>query len=384
MKKLVVLSSRFPYPLVKGDKLRLYHQLKYLSKHFEIHLLSTIEVDLNQGVAHEVTQYCKSFKYFRIPKSSQAIGLATNIFSSLPFQVKYFFDKKIKERIAEEVMRIEPDIVFCQLIRMAPYANDLEYPLVIDYMDAFSLIMNRQYKSEKRFYKKWFYNLEAKRLKRYEQKVQNNYQAKTIISEQDKNALEGITGLEVITNGVDLDYFERAESPIKHYDILFAGNMGYKPNVAAAKYLIKEIVEEQTYKVLIAGARPITEVQQLASKDVTISGWVKDIRDAYHKSKIFVAPLFEGAGQQNKILQAMAIGVPCITTHLVNNAIGAKDGTEVLIANDKESFKAHIKRLLGDIELANNLACNARKFVESKYSWAHQNAKLAELINSVT
>lgn len=382
MKKLVILSSRFPYPLEKGDKLRLYHQIKHLSKHFEIHLISTIESNILQGVAKEVTQYCSSFSYFKIPKSSQALGLMLNIFGRLPFQVKYFYDKKIKDLIQEKISKIKPDVVYCQLIRMAPYTTKLEYPLIIDYMDAFSMIMRRQYDAEKKFYRKWFYKLEAKRLERYERLVQDNYQLKTIISEQDKMALKGISNLQIVTNGVDTEYFKSTKSE-KLYDVLFAGNMGYKPNVAAAKFLVNEVIEDQPLKVIIAGARPVYEVTQLQINNVTVSGWLEDMRGAYDQSKIFVAPIFQGAGQQNKILQAMSMGVPCITTTQVNNAIGAEPDLEVIIADDAVTFKSKIKLLLQDPELAKKIAINARKLVETKYSWEEQNSKLVSLITEI-
>jgi len=383
VKKLVILSSRFPYPLEKGDKLRLYHQIKHLSDHFDIYLLCTIESDILQGVAREVTKYCKGFKYYKISRSSQALGLALNIIGRSPFQVRYFYEKKIRKQIEQEIAEIKPDVIYCQLIRMVPYTYKLDYPMVIDFMDAFSLIMKRQHGSAKSLMRKWFYKTEAKRLSRYEKKIQDRFKVKTIISQQDKDALNEISNLQVISNGVDTEYFKGRDLP-KNYDILFAGNMGYKPNVAAAKYLVNEIVGEQQYKVLIAGARPIHEVAQLASDKVTVSGWMDDIREAYGVSRIFVAPLFEGAGQQNKILQAMAIGIPCITTSQVNNAIGAKEGEEIMIADDAPTYKAHIKLLLENPESVSKIASNARILVESRYSWEKQNDKLVGLINSVT
>ena len=382
MKKLVVLSSRFPYPLEKGDKLRLYHQIKHLSKHFEIHLICTIESDILQGVAREVTKYCASYNYFKISRSSQAMGLALNVFGRLPFQVKYFYDKKIKEELHKKISNIQPDVIYCQLARMAPYSNGLKYPLVIDYMDAFSLIMSRQQKASNRYYKRWFYKSEAKRLKRYEKLIQQFYSVKTIISEQDKSALDDVSDLHVISNGVDCEYF-KSNKIEKEYDILFAGNMGYKPNILAAKFLINEVVDDIPLKVIVAGVRPAQEVMQLKYNDLTVTGWIDNMREAYDKSRIFVAPIFQGAGQQNKILQAMAMGVPCITTSQVNNAIGAIDGKEVLIADDAATFKRHIKELLNNQELTEKIIKNARKLMESKYSWETQNDKLVSLIAGI-
>ena len=338
-----------------------------------------METALLQGEAKEVTKYCKGFKYFRISRSRQAFGLATNLIGSLPYQVRYFYDKKIKAQIESEIEQIKPDVVFCQLVRMAPYTKHLDYPIVIDYMDAFSLIMKRRHQNANGFFKRWFYKLEAKRLEKYERTIEDRYAAKIIISQEDKQALQAVHDLVVISNGVDSTYYQPKEKE-KVYDILFAGNMGYAPNVSAAKYLIKEIVKDQSMSVLIAGARPQYDVEQLASESVKVSGWMKDIRDAYYQSKIFVAPLFEGAGQQNKILQAMAMGIPCITTPMVNASIGAEANREILIASDPNEFNKHIKQLLEHPEIGESMANKARKFVASGYSWEEQNQKLKSQI----
>jgi len=383
LKKLVILSSRFPYPLEKGDKLRLFHQIKYLQKHFDIYLFSIVESNLLQGSAREVTKYCKGFKYYKISRPRQAIGLALNLFSKLPYQVRYFYDKKIKEQIETEIELLKPDLIYCQLVRMGPYTTHLNYPMVIDYMDAFSLIMKRRYQNAESFYRRWFYKLEARRLKKYENKIQSRFSKKTIISKQDKQALHSVSDLTVISNGVDINYYQPKEIA-KSYDILFAGNMGYAPNVAGVKYLVNKILNGEKYSLLIAGARPIEEVSQLGNEYVKVSGWIEDIREAYHQSTIFVAPLFQGAGQQNKILQAMSMGIPCITTPIVNDAIGATDGLEVLVAEDVDSFKSKINLLLKDENLRNKISLNARAFVEKQFSWEREGEQLVTILGSVT
>lgn len=342
--------------------------------------MSIVENHLLQGEAREVTKYCKGFKYYKISRSRQAMGLATNIVSKLPYQVRYFYDRSIKEEINEEIKKINPDAIYCQLIRMAPYTRKLDYPLIIDYMDAFSLIMKRRLDRSSSFFRTWFYKLESKRLKAYEAKVQARFSVKTIISHQDKEAMIGVKDLEVISNGVDTTYFQ-PKSIAKKYDLLFAGNMGYAPNISAADYLVNEIVKDQNLTVLIAGARPVHRVQQLASELIKVSGWMEDIREAYHQSTIFVAPLFEGAGQQNKILQSMAMGIPCITTPIVNAGIGAKEQEEILIADSPDTFNKHITELLSNESLRKKLSENARRFVEQKFSWKEQNEKLLALIS---
>ena len=104
-------------------------------------------------------------------------------------------------------------------------------------------------------------------------------------------------------------------------------------------------------------------------KNVTISGWVDDIRESYLKGKIFIAPLFIGTGLQNKLLEAMALNTPCITTSLANNALGGKTGSELIIADTLVEFENGINLLLNDSIYSNQLTKNAQQFVKENFNW---------------
>ena len=131
----------------------------------------------------------------------------------------------------------------------------------------------------------------------------------------------------------------------------------------------------------LAGARPHPSVQALEEDSrIRVTGWVDDIRKAYQSGKIFVAPLFTGSGQQNKILEAMAMGQCCVTTSLVNNAIHAKADSEILIADEIPIFAHHILRLLQHPEQIKRIGTAARSFVESQYSWESSVAQLEILL----
>ena len=173
----------------------------------------------------------------------------------------------------------------------------------------------------------------------------------------------------------------------KQYDICFVGNLGYYSNVEAVRFLIKTIFpllkkEKPDIKILLAGARPTAEIQGFTNENITVLGWLDDIRDAYADSRILVAPLMHGIGQQNKILEAMAMGVPVVSTSRVNNAIGATPETEILVADTEGSFAEQILKLLQDIDLQILMSKNGRAFVEQNYSWAGATRELVGLILS--
>lgn len=305
-----------------------------------------------------------------ISKWSRFISLLFTLFSGKPFQTGYYYSKKAQKNIEHIIKSFEPDHIYCQLTRMSRYVEDSKIKKTLDYMDAFGVGMERRAQVTKGL-QRILFNLEAKRMKRYESEVYYKFDHHTIISAQDKKYIgDGKLNITINPNGIDTVHF----APInldKKYDIGFIGNMGYLPNIEAAEYLVKVLKLNDNYKLLLAGARPDKRVQQLENENILVTGWVDDIRTQYSRCKIFVAPLWNGTGQQNKIMEAMAMGIPCVTTPAVNNAIQAIDGDEILVANNKMEFLDKIELLLSNNNLYNKIKQNGIRLVKTKYSWQH-------------
>jgi sugar transferase (PEP-CTERM/EpsH1 system associated) len=372
----MVLTSRFPYPLEKGDKLRIYHQIKGLAQEHEIILCALTDKAISERDKAQLEPFCREIHVFRLSK----LGSYWRVFWWFVFgrsiQLAYFTNSRIKSQIEDLIFETKPDHIYCQLVRMAEYVRDIFHvPKSIDYMDAFSKGMERQ-AGDSPFPLSYVFNQEAKRLKEYESRVFFDFQLRTIISEQDRSYIHNpFKGrIQIVPNGVDTATFNFKKETKKTADLLFVGNMSYYPNVKAAEFLvenIKPILEAKGNgcSIEVAGANPATQVLELQKSEVKISGWVDDIVATYHGARIFVAPLFHGSGLQNKILEAMACGVPVITTTQTNNAIRAKSGEELLIADDANEFANTIIKLLADDALYHKLQNNARTFVEQNYSW---------------
>ena len=303
-----------------------------------------------------------------------------------PLEVSYFFNQKIKRKFEKIINQVQPDHIYCQLIRMSEYVRHLPYPKTLDYMDAFSIGMQRRAENSNPISKAIFQR-DALQIADYESVVYHDFDNHTIISEQDRKHLSflGKEKIHVLPNGVDTHFFAPMPEVEKKYDIAFVGNMGYYPNVQAALFLAKKILPKLRGKfpninLLIAGARPTQEVKNLATENIKVTGWVEDIRTAYASANIFVAPIFYGRGQQNKILEAMSMGIPCITSDQVNEAIGAKDRTSILIANDDESCQEQISLLLRNEELQQKLSTNGLNLIRNNFSWEKYGKQLEDLI----
>ena len=379
--KLLVLCPRFPYPLEKGDKLRIYHQLRFLSKSHKIFLVCLSEETISPKHLDKVKEVVSELKVFTFKKHRRSISLLKSAVSRIPFQVSFYYSSAIHKKIKKIAEDFQPDHVYCQLTRMSEYAKDLPYPKTLDYMDAFGVGMARRAEVVSGPLS-LIYKLEANRMKRYERKIYDSFDHHTVISEQDKTHIQtsGRKELVVVRNGIDTDFF-LPKGKEKIYDIGFVGNMGYPPNVDAAEYLINKLKPhlDQKLRYLIAGARPDKRVKLLAGKNVTITGWIEDIREAYSSCKIFVAPLWSGTGQQNKILEAMAMGIPCVTSSAVNNAIGGTHEKEIMVADTEEEFKICIERILNDLQFYMELKENALMFVRENYSWKQSVETLSNL-----
>ena len=169
--KILVLASRFPYPLEKGDKLRLFHQIRELSYTHEIVLCALHEQAVQKTDFQEVKQYCSAIYLFPF---SKILNILSGILrGGMPFTVSYFFNISIQKKIAQVIEKEQPDHIYCQLIRMAEYAKNLAIPKTLDYMDAFSLGQKRRAESAFLLLKP-FMHYEAKLLKNYEKNKAEN------------------------------------------------------------------------------------------------------------------------------------------------------------------------------------------------------------------
>lgn len=385
---ILVILSRFPYPLEKGDKLRAFYQLKELSKRFNITLVCTTDIPVSKEHEEIVSQFCTKVHIFQLTKWGLIFQLLRTLFGSKPLQVHYFYRKSIHRKIREIITQVKPDHIYCQLIRVSEYVkNEHLVPKTLDYMDALSKGMERRIQTEA-WFKKWFYRLESKRLKEYERRIFDYFEHKTIISEQDRKLIQHPDNhkILIVPNGIDESFFEVL--PIeKDYELVFTGNFSYAPNIEAAVCLAEEILPRIhkkgiSCKLLLSGANPVRRVQELQSEFITVTGWVDDIRESYQRSRIFAAPLFIGTGLQNKLLEAMASGLPCITTSLSNNALGGVDGKNILLAEDIDTFVEKITQGLVIEGNFSSIAAQGKYYIELLYSWEKQTSILLQVLHS--
>ena len=386
---LAVILSRFPFPLEKGDKLRAYYQIKDLSKDFDIELICISDIKVSAENLKELDAFCKNIHVFQLNKIGILWSLFTGLFSKKPFQVHYFYQRWIHQKINEIILKSKPQHIYCQLIRATEYVkNHHQCKKTLDYMDALSKGMERRMQSAKGV-RKELMKTESKRLTAYERSIFDYFEFHTIISKQDRQFIlhPKQNTIQIIPNGVDQKFFEFDIQTSPPFDLVFTGNMSYPPNIEAALYIKNQLMpllekEIPTIQCLISGANPTNQLRKCDAPNFNVSGWVEDIRDSYASARIFIAPMMLGTGLQNKLLEAMAMGLPCITTTLANNALKAIPNEQILIADQEIDFVIQIQRLMNDSTYYQQIAEAGKAFVKENYQWSAINDRLIGMIQT--
>ena len=387
--RLMVILSRVPYPLEKGDKLRAYHLVKRLARKHEIYLFCLSDGPTAQEHLDHLHQFCAHIEVVRIERWRIVLKLFSAIFSRLPFQVAYFHHRKAQRRINAALEQFRPEHILCQLVRTTEYVREVhDVPKTLDYMDTLSKGLERRSEMAPTLLAPLF-RAETRRLIRYENLMLDLFDHSVIISAQDREYIyhPWRDRIAVIPNGVDSEHFTPRHGR-QDYDIVFTGNMNYPPNIDSALYLAQQILPlvrrtRPNTTLLISGVAPSQSVRDLGRTDplIHVSGWVKDIRDSYASARLFVAPMQIGTGLQNKLLEAMAMRIPCITSTLANNAVGARPGDAILVGNSPEEYAAHILHLLDDPAERARIAENGYQFIRSQFDWDKAAEKLDRMIS---
>lgn len=399
--KILVVLPRFPWPLEKGDKLRAYHQIVELSKRHEIFLFAVSHCRVEPEQVKALEPFCRQIRVVHLNRFVCGFNILRNWLSSKSLQMGYWNTKRSKRACKIFAREVKPDVVYSQMVRTMPLVARLPYPKVMDFQDALSMNTERRMEHSRGL---WHYLLhfEFKMLRSSEYKAFSIFDALTIISEVDSEAIPHKKNGEIhlVPNGVDFEHFKmsdelkvKASETLGHFSIVFCGNMSYAPNVDAARYLVEEVMPLVWGKcpfatVLLAGADPKPAVRALPSKalfpqKVTVSGHLPDIRTAYASADLFVAPMRIGSGLQNKLLEAMSMQLPCVTTSLANAALGATSGDQLFVGDNKEELAHCISLLLGSEEERSRIARQGNLFVRQHYSWQAAVQSLENIFNAV-
>lgn len=383
--RILFVTGRFPYPLLRGDQLRAFHQLRLLGPRHRITLV-TFAARPPAGEARDaVAGFCERIVSVPLRRPGMARNLLRHAFSPLPLQAALYDDPAMARALRALVPDGGYDIAHVQLARMAPHlASCRARARVVDLVDALSLGMERR-AARDRPPARWLARLEARRLRAYESRVCAQAEQAIVCSRVDLEALGAPPNVAVVPNGVDLVRFPFGRAGREPGRVVFTGNLGYFANADAVLWFAGQVLplvrrSLPGVRFEVVGARPPRALRRLARGDgaITLVGPVADVGERLRGAQAAVAPLQAGSGQSNKILEAMASGAPVVATPLAAGGIEARDGEHLLLAATPEEFAGELARLLGDPALAERLAGAGRRLVEAAYTWERSLERLEE------
>lgn len=387
---LLFLCHRIPVPPNKGDKIRSFNILKYLSKDYSVYLATFIDDEYDKRYVHMLDEYCEeSFVVSRPKLLSLAKGLKGFIFDtaiSLPF----YSSSKMKNWVNSIVEQRDISKIFIFSSVMAQFAEPHMVEgnkVFMDFVDADSDKW-KQYSAEKKGLAKWFYKRESQKLEEYEVKVAQMASFSSFVSVEETSFFTQLLStkyksddailsrIETMQNGVDTDYFDPSLSFTNPYIdnkivITFTGAMDYLPNIEAVVWFVEKIWPQLYSKnkdlvFCIVGSNPSEAVRELANESIFVTGRVEDVRPYIVYCELVVAPIQIARGVQNKVLEALAMAKPIVLTQLAAQGINERGHHNYIIANDADAFATAVLQLLED----NSGYCETnRKFVLENFSW---------------
>ena len=448
--KILYLAHRIPYPPNKGDKIRSFNEIKYLSQKHEIHLACLADDPRDLKYENDLKHLCKSTNVVLINSKIAKFKSGFYLFSKKPLSVPYFYSKKLQQTIDHLLSTNDYDAIFCFSSPMAEYVfksrvlspqsivhsqkaedyqpstnkpatisqkpltnnhrpSNINYKLstsnhqpklIVDFVDVDSDKW-AQYSKYARFPKSWIYALEGRRLADYEKNVAVTFDHSIFVTQAEvevfKKLNPHIQSIIAISNGVDLDYFcptfsqeqaSRNQSPETSNQqpvIVFTGAMNYYANIDGVVWFAKEILplikkEIPAIQFYIVGSNPTKEVLSLSSNNgVTVTGYVPDTREYLNKAMVVVVPLRIARGIQNKILEAMAMGIPVVATPQAFEGIEAQPERDVILGENVEKIAEGVLKLIREASLRKSLGDNARRVTEKNYCWT----KNLEMLDSI-
>ena len=379
----MLLVHRIPFPPNKGDKIRSYHLLKYLTQHYTVHLGTFVDDENDLQYIETVKQLCGESCFLYLNPMLAKLKSITALLANRPLSLDYYRSAAMRSWVRSVVKEkaIKKIVVFSSA--MAQFVEAFpETRRVIDFVDVDSDKW-LQYASKKVWPMSWLYRREAQTLLAYEKNLANGCDAALFVSQAEADlfkqlAPESTDKIGFFNNGVDADYFSPEISSLNPYSpkdrvIVFTGAMDYWPNIDAVHWFSEQVfpaVRKQYQDALfyIVGTRPSEKVLQLANlPGVRVTGSVPDVRPYLAHADIVVAPLRIARGIQNKVLEAMAMAKTVVVSPQALEGIDALPGQELLVADNA----IHFSTILLDLLMRKNesIGIAARKKVETRYNW---------------
>ena len=390
--KILVIDEWFPYPMDSGKKIRTFNLVLSLAKSNDITYICYKQdtEDFNNGSIPE------RIKIVPVPDRRTIKGSAyyffkvfINLFQREPFSVKYSYISSMEKELNRLLRAEKFDYIICE---WTPYAHYLKN---VNHSHKILMAHNVEYQQWQRMYevtsnplkKLLFYN-QWQSMVEFEKRYFKIFDTIIAVSDLDKELIHEMSNHDkvfVVENGVDLDYY-KPQSTERKNRVIFTASMDAFANQNAALYFAEKIFPLLKSKLpsmefYIVGRAPNQAIIDLGKTDgITVTGAVEDVRPYIAQSLVAVVPILAGGGSRLKILEAMAMGIPVVSTSVGAEGLEVENGKDILITDSEEQFVEYIFQCHNDSDLRAKLKSNALELVKNKYGWEQLGGKLDQYL----
>ena len=373
MKKVLLLTSRLPYPPVGGDKLKNFNLLKILSKYFDVYLVTVTSEVLDDETKKVLEKYTKEYRVFPKSKLDFILAASKTLFNDEPLQVNYYYFNDVQRYV--DTLSKDMNLIISTLIRTSKYALDIDKPKIFDMADSLAQNYIKSLPNVTSLFWKTIYKFESKRLLGYEKKTINSFDTTFLFNKEEIAYFNMPQKVKFIPHGVNEELLNYDKKNEKYKNcIAFFGKMDYQPNIDAALWFVKNVLDKLDKKItfIIVGAKPKKEILELEKKyeNVQVTGFVDDPYEILNSCLAIVAPMQTGAGIQNKILETMALGTINIISSLAAKPIGAKEQQDYIVLDEAKTIANEINSIYREKEKYNLYKKNSKEFIRNNFTWS--------------
>jgi sugar transferase (PEP-CTERM/EpsH1 system associated) len=391
--KILYVCHRFPFPPKRGGKIRPFNMIKHLSRKNEVTVASLVRSEQEAKEGEGLAKHCAHYEMGMVSEPVQMLRMLARVPTATPSSMGYFYSPTVASRVRELLAAERFDLIFVHCSSVAQYVEHVrEIPKILDLgdMDSQKWLEYARYKP---FPLSIGYRLEGVKLERAEKRLAARFNLCTATTRAEWQTFQDYgTGVpsDWFPNGVDSDYFAATDEPYDPDTIAFVGRMDYYPNQECmfdfcARILPLVQSKRRGLKLLIVGADPSPAVQRLGGlPGVTVTGSVADVRPYLRRAALMVAPLNIARGTQNKILEAMAMGVPVVASRIAAGGVDASAPEHFLTASTVDEYQAALLRIIEDPAERQRLSIAGRERMLSHHAWERSMQRLDGIIERCT
>jgi glycosyltransferase involved in cell wall biosynthesis len=377
-----MLTQVLPYPPDSGPKVKTYNVIKYLAQCHRVTLVSFVRGDQSEPMCH-LRRYCQAIYTVEMERGvvQDGLAMARSLLTKQPWMMVRDDRRAMRHLIDRLLAERRFDVVHADQLNMGQYAGRVPGAFkILDAHNALWLLYKRLWETTPVGPRKWLLGRDWRLLKAYEGRLVRQFDAVLAVSHEDKAALQQAAGqavdIAVIPIAIDTGEVKMIKREAEPAHILHLGTMYWPPNIDAVKWFVHQVyplIRQQRPDVQfdVVGARPPAELLALndAGLGINVTGYVEDPTPCQRQAAVVVIPLLAGGGMRVKILNALAEGIPIVSTALGCEGIQVTPGKDILIGNAPEEFAAEVLRVLDNPALGNQLSANGRRLVEEMYDY---------------